>query len=189
MQASLKSEKTLSMNTTELAKLCIVHYPDPVLKKVCAPVEVFDAKLKRLADRMLELMHQGRGIGLAAPQVGVLSRILVSNPTGEAEDDLICVNPRLVELTGAEDGEEGCLSIPGVIVTKRRAARVVMEAFDTDGKPFAVAGEDLRARVWQHEFDHLEGRLLTDHMSTADEIANRRAVKQLKEEYATVRRR
>ena len=104
-------------------------------------------------------------------------------------DPMFLVNPRILWTSDERQAaEEGCLSIPGVTVTKRRSTRTVMEAFDTDGKPFRMTGEDLRARAWQHEFDHLEGRLITDHMSTADEIANRRAVKQLKEEYAAARR-
>lgn len=168
--------------------LRIVRYPDPVLKKVCAPVEGFGPELKALAGKMLALMHAAEGAGLAGPQVGILIRLFVCNPTGEPGDDLVCVNPRFIELTGAEEKEEGCLSIPGVSVTMRRATHAVMEAWDTDGKPFQRTGCDLEARIWQHEADHLEGRLITDNMATTDEIANRRAVRQLEAEYAAAGR-
>lgn len=169
------------------AKLRIVLYPDPVLKKVAREVGKFGGDLHAFAARMLELMRAGEGVGLAAPQVGVGLRLFVCNHTGEPDADLTCVNPRLLDLSGAEEKEEGCLSIPGVTVTMRRAARVVMEAYDLDGKLFQITGTDLQARVWQHEIDHLDGRLIIDSMSSADEIANRRALKQLKEQYQPVR--
>jgi len=176
------------MRLPDLDNLRIVHYPDPVLKKVCAPVEAFGPDLKALADKMLAIMHEAEGAGLSAPQVGIPIRVFVCNPTGEMSDDLICVNPRLIELTGAEEKEEGCLSIPGVSVTMRRATHAVMEALDTDGKPFQKTGQDLEARIWQHEANHLDGRLITDNMATTDEIANRRAVRQLEAEYAAAGR-
>ena len=170
-------------------KLRIIYYPHPILKEVCAPVDQFGSELGAIANKMLELMGEGKGIGLAAPQVGLTIRLLVCNATGEPGNDLICVNPRFVELTGAAEGEEGCLSIPGVTVTMRRAAHAVMEAFDTDGNLFQRSGVDLEARVWQHEADHLDGRLITDNMSTTDAITNRRAVRQLEADYAASRRR
>lgn len=170
------------------AHLRIVFYPDPVLKKRCAPVTEFDGKLETMARRMLELMHDGKGIGLAAPQVGVPVRMFVCNPTGEPPDDRVYVNPSFAELTGAAEMEEGCLSIPGALVTMRRAKHAVMRAFDLAGHPIEVTGDDLRARVWQHESDHLDGRLIIDNMSPTDEIANRRALKQLKGDAAAARR-
>ncbi len=173
----------------QLHKLRIVYYPDPVLKRACAPVEDFGADLRRLAERMLVVMREAKGVGLAAPQVGIPIRLFVCNVSGEADADLICVNPRFGELTAAEEGEEGCLSIPGVTVTMRRATQVAIEALDTDGKPFQKTAADLEARMWQHEIDHLDGRLITDNMSTTDQIGNRRAVKQLEAEYAASRRK
>lgn len=189
LQAVLDFERSPVTIPPNLNKLHIVHYPDRILKKRCAPVvEEFGEGLGRLADRMLELMKIEPGIGLAAPQVGLLIRLFVGNTTGEPGDDFVCANPRFAELDGAAEGEEGCLSIPGVTVTMRRATTAIIEAFDTDGKPFTLTGVDLQARMWQHEADHLDGRMITDHMSTADEIANRRALKQLKDEYGGVRR-
>ena len=170
------------------SRLRIVLYPDPVLKKRAVNVGNFNAQIAALSKRMLELMREAKGVGLAAPQVGVGLRLFVCNPTGEPGDDLICVNPRLTELSGGEEKEEGCLSIPGVIVAMRRAMSVVMEAFDSEGKPFQVAGTELRARIWQHETDHLDGRLIIDNMSATDEITNRRAIKQLQDQYRPPRR-
>ena len=170
------------------SRLRIVLYPDPILKKRAKAVGKFDAGIEALARQMLELMHEAKGLGLAAPQVGVGLRLFVCNPTGETGDDVICVNPRLTELSGGEEKEEGCLLIPGVTVTMRRATQVVMEAIDAVGKPFQATGADLRARVWQHEVDHLDGRLIIDNMSATDEIANRRAIKQLQDQYRPPRR-
>ena len=172
------------------SRLRIVLYPNPVLKKRAVDVGKFNAEhtlngegIAALAERMLELMREAKGVGLAAPQVGVGLRLFVCNPTGEPGDDLICVNPRFIERSGGEEREEGCLSIPGVTVTMRRAMSVVMAAFDVDGKPFQATGTELRARIWQHEMDHLDGRLIIDNMSATDEIANRRAIKQLQDQY------
>lgn len=166
-----------------LSKLRIVLYPDPILKKKAAAVTEFDPSVKALAERMLELMREDKGVGLAAPQVGIGLRLFVCNPTGEPGDDLVAVNPTLAELTGAEEREEGCLSIPGVTVTMRRAARAVLEAYDPNGRPIRIAQSDLPARIWQHEIDHLDGKLIIDNMSTSDEIANRRALRQLRDAY------
>ena len=172
----------------DLAKLRIVPYPDPVLKRKCPPVTEFDSKLEKVAIRMLELMHEANGVGLAAPQVGISARFFVCNPTGEPGDDHICVNPRFSELSGAAEQEEGCLSIPGAAVAVRRATVAVMQAFDVAGKPVEFRGEDLLARIWQHEADHLDGRLIIDNMSPTDEISNRRTLKQLRGEAKAVRR-
>lgn len=172
----------------KLASMRIIAYPDPVLKKRCVPVETFDAQLRSLTDRMFDLMHDANGVGLAAPQVGVLLRLFICNVSGEPEDDCVVINPRFTELSGAEEAEEGCLSLPGVNVTMRRAVSTVMEAVDCDGKPFRATDEGLVARVWQHEADHLDGRLITDTMSATDEIANRRTMKTLEAEYKTRRR-
>ncbi len=164
-------------------KLRILLYPHPALRRSCRPVESFDGQLKALADQMIALMREQRGVGLAGPQVGVLNRLFVCNPTGEPQDDHIWVNPVLVEMEGSAEAEEGCLSIPGVSVLKRRATRVIIEARDVDGKAVRTEGTDLVARVWQHEIEHLDGRLVIDDMSEATELTNRRIIKQLEADY------
>lgn len=177
------------MNTAQTHSLRIVRYPDPMLKTPAIPVKEFGPKLAELAAQMLDLLPVYSGVGLAGPQVGVLLRMFVCNPTGEPGDAMVCVNPRLTDLSGSEVREEGCLSIPEVSVHMRRATRAVLHAFDTEGRPFEREGADLLARIWQHEIDHLDGKLITDHMSTADEIANRKALKKLREEYRKLKRK
>ena len=172
------------MKLPPIEKLHIVNYPDPVLKKRAGEVTDFTSALRALVDRMLELKRQAEGVGLAATQVGVPLRVFVCNATGEPGHDMVCVNPKLTFRDGAVDAPEGCLSLPGVTVTMRRAVGVTLEACDVTGKPFRVPGEGLVARIWQHECDHLDGRLIIDRMSEIDLIANRRALKQLKEDYA-----
>lgn len=159
----------------------IIIYPDPRLRRVCKPVEIFDEDLDRLTLRMLKLMHEAKGIGLAAPQVGVLRRFFVCNVTGDPADDRIYVNPELSDFEGFAEGEEGCLSIPDVTVTVRRSLSCTMRACDAAGAAIETHESELLARVWQHECDHLTGRLILDYMSEADTIANRRVLKQLEE--------
>ncbi len=171
------------MKPQRLASLRIVHYPDPVLKRVAADVREFGPDLEKLASRMFELMRLEQGVGLAAPQVGISLRLFICNPTGEPSDDLVCVNPQLDELTGGEEKEEGCLSIPGATVTMRRAVQAVLTAYDVKGQLFRRSGTDLIARIWQHEVDHLNGRLIIDNLSPSDEIANRRVLRQLRSQF------
>lgn len=164
------------------SKLRIVQFPEPVLRRPARPVEVFDDALADLARRMLALMHEAKGVGLAAPQVGQSIRLFVCNPTGEPQDNFVMVNPVLSEWSGVEEKPEGCLSIPGVTVNMRRPMRVHLKAFSARGEMFEMNGDDLPARIWQHETDHLDGKLIIDNMSEADEIANRRALRQLRGE-------
>ena len=161
----------------------IVKYPDPRLRKKCVPITRFDDALAALGKRMLELMHANRGVGLAGPQVGFNQRIFVCNPTGEPADDCIYLNPVLSDLVGGVEAEEGCLSIPDVHVVVRRARRCRMKALDVNGEPLALEGEDLVARVWQHETDHLDGRLILDNMNASDKIANKKQIAQLEADY------
>lgn len=166
----------------------LLYYPDPVLKTRCSPVSEFDERLRSVTARMIEIMHAAKGVGLAAPQVGLALRFFVCNPTGEQGDDLVCINPSFTELTGGAEAEEGCLSLPGVTVRMRRATKAIMQFQSVDGTAVERTGEELEARVWQHEADHLDGRLIIDKMSTADEIANRRAIKQLRDQFRSTRR-
>lgn len=169
-------------------KLRVELYPNPILKKVCTPIDRFGDELQRFAEGMIELMLNAKGVGLAAPQVGVPIKLFVCNPTGEPGDSQIHVNPLFTELTGAAEMEEGCLSIPGVDVTMRRATTAVMQTQDAHGNKKAITATDLLARILQHEADHLEGRLIVDNMSTSDEITNRKTLKQLKADYAAARK-
>jgi peptide deformylase len=179
----------MKLAAIQLDQLRIVKYPDPVLRQVCAEITEFGPGLEALGRRMLELMRQNRGIGLAGPQVGLLLRLFVCNTTGEPEDDRIWVNPKLSDFEGGEEANEGCLSLPEVTVPVRRPARVTITARDPAGREIVRRGEGLNARVWQHETDHLVGRLIIDSMSTESEFANRQALKQLESEYRPRRER
>jgi peptide deformylase len=132
---------------------------------------------------MLQLMREANGVGLAAPQVGVSLRMFVCNHSGDPEDDMICINPELTAPTPPAVAEEGCLSIPEVTVAVRRPEAITITARTPTGDRFERSSSDLLARVWQHETDHLDGRLIIDFMSEADEIANRRAINHLKDMY------
>lgn len=163
--------------------LSIIHWPDPRLKQPSKPVERFDDKLRLLANRMLELMKQSKGVGLAAPQVGVNLRLFVMNPTGQELDDRVLVNPVLSEGDGLEEQDEGCLSLPGLTVSVERFRTLRLTAKTVDGNPIDEVQTGYLARIWQHELDHLNGTLLTDRMGPVARLANRRLLKKLEEEF------
>ena len=134
---------------------------DPALHKVCRKVEVFDAKLHKLLDDMADTMVDANGVGLAAPQVGILRRVVVVD-TGEGILEL--VNPELLETDGLQEGAEGCLSVPGRYGLVKRPYIAKVKAQDRDGNWFEVEGEELMARCFCHEIDHLDGILYTQVM-------------------------
>ena len=143
--------------------LGIRKYGDPVLETECAKVTNFGSKeLKTLVFDMFETMYANKGVGLAAPQVGVLQQVtVIDTSAGEVEEDrVVLINPEIVEREGQQLGEEGCLSIPGFREDVRRAMTVKVKAFDVDGNPFEISGEELLSRAMQHEIDHLHGILL-----------------------------
>jgi peptide deformylase len=167
-------------------ELKIIRWPDPRLKKKSEPVSAFDEDLRKLAARMFELMRECKGVGLAAPQVGVNVRLFVANPTGKPEDDKVYVNPVLSDAEGDEEGEEGCLSLPDITVkVNRPTSKVRMQAHDLNGQPFEQVGSGFITRIWQHENDHLNGILILDRMGAVARLANRKRLKELEEEYAT----
>jgi peptide deformylase len=168
---------------TNLADLHIVHYPDPRLRVRCTPVERFDAELEQLVERMYELMRVGKGVGLAAPQVGITQRLFVMNPSGEPDDNHVFINPVIRDAHGAAEAEEGCLSLPGVNVRVRRAQTCRIDAQDLAGNPVSAEVEDLVARICQHETDHLNGVMIIDRMGPSDKIATRKTLKALEEQF------
>ncbi len=163
--------------------LKIILWPDPRLRKISTPVEVFDESLAVLSARMLELMREAKGVGLAAPQVGLNIRLFVANPTGEPEDDRVFVNPVLSDAEGEAEAEEGCLSLPGIEGLILRARSLAVTAKDVNGQPFDLRSDEFPARVWQHEFDHLNGTLLMDRMGPAGKIAAKKKLRELEEKY------
>ncbi len=172
----------------DVPALRILRYPDPRLREVCTPVDAVDDDLRRLVDRMFELMFDVHGVGLAAPQVGVTVRLFVACPTGEPTDRRVYVNPRITALDGKQDGEEGCLSFPGIYSNIKRADLATIHALDLDGVAFEETAQGLLARAFQHETEHLDGRLLVDRMGTVSKLANRRTLKELEEKFASATR-
>ena len=134
---------------------------DPALHKVCRPVEKFDKRLHKLLDDMAETLEQANGVGLAAPQVGILRRVvLVDN----GEEVLELINPTLVETSGEQVGPEGCLSVPGKYGLVKRPNYAKVRAQDRDGNWFEAEGQELIARCFCHELDHLDGIVYTEVM-------------------------
>lgn len=133
---------------------------DAVLTKVCKEVKEMTPRTKELIEDMLDTMYEADGVGLAAPQVGVLKRIVVIDVTGE--DPYVMINPRIVEMSGEQTGQEGCLSVPGKygIVTRPNYVKAV--ALDIDMKPYEVEGTELLARAICHELEHLDGHLYVE---------------------------
>ena len=139
----------------------IMTVKEPCLHKVCRPVEKFDGKLHKLLDDMKETLLDANGVGLAAPQVGILRRVVVVD-TGEEMLEL--VNPELLETSGEQEGAEGCLSVPGKYGLVKRPMVAKVRAHDRDGNWFEVEGEELIARCFCHEIDHLDGIVYTEVM-------------------------
>lgn len=146
----------------------ILVYPDPRLRQIAEPVAEVTEEIKALVDDMAETMYAAPGVGLAAPQIGVAKRIFVVDTSVNDDEParlMVFINPRFVEKDGETSWEEGCLSFPDVHEEIPRAARVVVQALDREGMPFEVEAEGLPAVALQHEYDHLDGVLIVDHVS------------------------
>ena len=133
---------------------------DPILEKVCKEVKEVTPRTQELIDDMLETMYDANGVGLAAPQVGILKRIVVIDVTGE--DPIVLINPRILETSGEQTGGEGCLSLPGKSGTVTRPNDVKVRAYDRNMKPFEMEGTELLARAFCHEIDHLDGHMYVE---------------------------
>jgi peptide deformylase len=161
-------------------------FPDPVLRKRAEPVPV-DDEARDLVRAMFATMYASKGVGLAAPQVGLKKRVLVLNEHGDAEHpegELALLNPTIVERSGApEVAEEGCLSFPGIYAEVERPSRCRVEYDDLEGRRHVRDFDGFVARIVQHEYDHLEGVLLVDRMSAADKHRHRVALEELKDRY------
>ena len=148
-----------------MAKLTILHYPDPRLYKVAKPVQTVDARIRHLIDDMKETMYAAPGIGLAATQVDVHERLLVMDISENRDDFRVFINPDIIACTGRAENEEGCLSVPGVYDRVTRAESIKVRALDHHGKLFELEAEGLLAVCIQHEMDHLLGKVFVDYLS------------------------
>ena len=143
----------------------ILHFPDPGLRNESKPVVEVDDDIRSLIDDMLETMYDAPGIGLAAPQINVFKRIIVVDTSEDKSAPLVLINPELLETEGEEEMEEGCLSVPEIYETVRRAEWVRVKGLDRHGEPFEMEVHGLEAVCIQHEIDHLDGRLFVDYLS------------------------
>jgi len=141
-----------------MSGLAIRVYGDPVLRQKAVPIDKIDRRVKRLAKYMEEAMDKANGVGLAAPQVGVSERIIIV----KVKSPIVVINPVIVYMEGEELGEEGCLSIPNVVGDVSRASRIVVRGLDLNGREIEIEANNLSARAFQHEIDHLDGVLFID---------------------------
>ena len=150
-----------------MAKLTILEFPDPRLRKKAAPVEAVDDALRALIDDMFETMYTAPGIGLAATQVDVHKRLLVADVSADKSDPHVFINPVITEKDGVTVTEEGCLSVPGYFEEVQRAEHIRVKFLDRNGNETEMEAEGLLAVCIQHEMDHLEGKLFVDYLSEA----------------------
>ena len=143
-----------------MAKLKIIKLGDPILRKVCRPVESITPRIITLLDDMIETMRSADGVGLAAPQVGILRRVVVIEV--EPGNVIELINPKIIAFSGEQEEEEGCLSIPGKWGITRRPMHVTVRATNRQGETFDISGSGLLARAFCHELDHLDGKLYID---------------------------
>jgi peptide deformylase len=145
----------------------IVKYPDPVLERPSEPVTEFNGELQKLVDDMFESMYAAKGIGLAAPQIGIAKRLTVIDLSFQKnpEEKIVLINPEIIFREGKQYEEEGCLSLPEIREKVSRAAKVTVRAQDVKGEWFEIDGEELLARAFQHEIDHLDGVLFFRRVS------------------------
>lgn len=167
-----------------MAVLPVLLYGSPIIRQKSLPVTNIDETIQQLIDDMIETMYAAPGVGLAAPQVGRLSRVIVLNPSERQDPNslLALINPELVEVEGEVVEEEGCLCIPDLRERVVRHRRALVRGYDRNGKEVEVEGTDLLARIFQHEVDHLDGILFIDRLSPVKrDIVKRKLKKMLAE--------
>jgi len=159
----------------------IVKFGNPILEKTAEPVTVFDGALKKLVEDMFESMYEARGIGLAAPQIGISTRLAVIDVTFKEDPDakLVLANPEIIHIEGKHTQPEGCLSIPEFREPVSRARKVTIRAQDVTGQWYEKTGEDLLARAFLHETDHLNGKLYISHISALKRDLIKRKIRKM----------
>lgn len=161
--------------------LKIVAYPERILRKKAKLIENINGNLQSLIDDMLETMYMAPGAGLAAPQIGVASRLIVGDPrvNNDYEQQFVLINPEIIDQRGEEIYEEGCLSLPGISSEVPRAYKVTVIGFDRHGKEITLEAEGYLARILQHEVDHIEGLLFWDRLSQAKRESLKRRLRKI----------
>ena len=164
-----------------MALLPILEYPDPRLKKVATPVAAVTADVRRLVRDLAETMYSAPGVGLAAVQVGVAKRLFVMDCSAGKDPDqrVVMINPEVIHVEGEQNGEEGCLSFPGIFTPVERSLRAVVRAHDINGNEFEIDETELTARCMLHETDHCDGIVFLDKMSALKRELVKRKIKKL----------
>lgn len=166
--------------SVDTQSLLLVLHPDPILRKMAQAVDPSNANVQAVAKRMVEIMLEHNGVGLAAPQVGLAWRLFVTRDPHDEEGGIAWMNPTLEVMSDeTEIDEEGCLSLPEIRGDVRRSVEIRISAHGLDGQPITAESEDCSARIWQHENDHLDGILIIDKMTTMDRLVNRRLIRNL----------
>jgi len=150
-----------------MAKLKILEFPDPRLRTKATPVDVVDDELRTLIDDMFETMYAAPGIGLAATQVNVHRRLLITDVSADKSEPYVLINPEILEKDGVTYTDEGCLSVPGYYEEVQRAEHIRVRFLDRDGEAQEIEAQGLLAVCIQHEIDHLDGKLFVDYLSEA----------------------
>ncbi|MDP1602373.1 MAG: peptide deformylase [Legionella sp.] len=158
----------------------IIYLPDSRLREISKPVEKFDDALQLLIDDMFDTMYDARGVGLAAPQIGINIRLSVVDVIGDKKEQLVLVNPEIISSEGQAEYEEGCLSVPGAYDKVIRAHKVTLRAQDRKGEFFEMTAEGLLGECFQHEIDHLNGKLFVDLLSPLKRAMARRKLDKFK---------
>ncbi|HIJ71197.1 MAG TPA: peptide deformylase [Planctomycetes bacterium] len=164
-------------------KCCITRFPAPVLARPAKPIDQITVDIRRLAGRMIDIMLETKGVGLAGPQAGVDLQIFVVSIDGTRENAKVYINPEISPSGPLEENDEGCLSLPGIYTKIKRHKKCTVTATDLDGNRFTQQSEGLLARAFQHEYDHLQGMLIKDRMGRVAAIAHRKRLKELENEY------
>ena len=173
----------------DVEKCKITHYPADVLAGRAQPIEKIDDNIRRLVEKMTDIMLKNKGVGLAAPQAGIPLRLFIISLDGSRESVKVYINPTVTPIpasagTSFDSAEEGCLSVPGIYTKIRRYKKCTVTATGLDGNEFTEEAEGLYARCLQHEYDHIEGRTIAGRMNSAAKIAHRKQLKKLKENRA-----
>jgi len=189
MQVAQGGERSLFVGKAQGPDVEILHYPHPLLRRKGAVIREITPEVAGRAREMLELMYEANGVGLAATQVGWSVQLCVMNPRPDDRSlEIVCVNPVIVEAEGEEVADEGCLSLPEVRGNIPRFTRLTARWYDLEGRRMETVAEGLLARMFQHELDHLNGRLIIDRMTPASRLSVRGRLKELEREHRAAAR-
>ena len=167
----------------DIEKCRITHYPADVLAKAASPVEKINDNIRQLVEKMIDIMLKNKGVGLAAPQIGVSLRLFIISLAGTRESVKVYINPTVTPTGELDAVEEGCLSVPGIFTKIRRYKRCKVTAAGLDGNEFTEEADGLFARALQHESDHINGVTIVSRMGQAAKIARRKQLKKLSQEH------